>query len=61
MPLIILLLVATASIFNAVLAIRPAATHGEFTEEEIRKKKGNILDDGYGDSLSSVSFSSFQS
>lgn len=43
MPLIILLLVATASIFNAVLAIRPAATHGEFTEEEVRNKKGNLL------------------
>jgi len=43
LPLIILLLVATASIFNAVLAIRPAATHGEFTEEEVRNKKGNLL------------------
>jgi len=43
MPLIILLLVATASIFNAVLAIRPAATHGEFTAEEVRNKKGNLL------------------
>lgn len=42
-PLIVLLLVSTASIFNAVLAIRPAATHGEFTEEEIRNKKGNLL------------------
>ena len=43
LPLIILLVVSTASIFNAVLAIRPAATHGEFTEEEIRNKKGNLL------------------
>lgn len=42
-PLITLLIVSTASIFNAVLAIRPADTHGEFTEEEIRNKKGNLL------------------
>lgn len=31
------------SIFFAVMAIRPAQTHGQFTEEEVRNKKGNLL------------------
>jgi len=43
LPVVILAFTALLSIIFAVLSIRPAKTHGEFTEEEIRKKQGNLL------------------
>ena len=42
-PLIILTVTNILSIIFAIAAIRPEITHGAFTEEEIRNKKGNLL------------------
>ncbi len=42
-PIFILMVASLISIFYAILAIRPDKTHGEFTEEEIRNKQGNLL------------------
>ncbi len=43
LPIIVVLLSASTSIFFAVRAIRPEKTHGSFTEAEIRSKQGNLL------------------
>lgn len=42
-PVFILLISSAVSIIFAVLAINPNKTHGEFTEDAIRNKKGNLL------------------
>jgi hypothetical protein len=42
-PVLIMTLTATLSIMFAILAIRPDVTHGHFSEEDIRNKKGNLL------------------
>lgn len=42
-PVLLLLLTSLASIVFAILAITPERHHGEFTEEEVRDKKGNLL------------------
>lgn len=39
----LLTLACMISIFFAILSIRPNKTQGDFTEEQIRKKKGNLL------------------
>ncbi len=43
LPIAILALASTISIFFAILSTRPVKTHGTFTEEEIRSKHGNLL------------------
>jgi len=42
-PVLIMLTTCSLSIVFAVLAIRPAKSHGEFTEQEIRNRQGNLL------------------
>lgn len=42
-PILVLLIGSTVSIVFGILAITPSKTHGEFTEEEIRNKRGNLL------------------
>ncbi len=42
-PSLLLSIACFFSVVYAVLAIRPVDTHGEFTEEEIRSKQGNLL------------------
>jgi len=42
-PILILTLASVGSIILAILAIRPDKTHGQFTEDEIRNKGGNLL------------------
>lgn len=42
-PILIILVSSVISISLAVLAIIPGKTHGEFTEQEIRDKQGNLL------------------
>ena len=42
-PPFILSIACFFSVVYAVLSIRPVGTHGEFTEEEIRSKQGNLL------------------
>ena len=42
-PVFILMVASLLSIFYAIMAIRPDKIHGEFTEEEIRNKQGNLL------------------
>ena len=42
-PIIVLLLTCIISIIYAVLSIRPLVTQGEFSEDEIRSKSGNLL------------------
>ncbi len=42
-PILVLLIGCTVSIVFAIMAITPSKTHGEFTEEEIRNKRGNLL------------------
>jgi hypothetical protein len=42
-PAFILMISSSFSIFYAIVAISPPKTHGEFTEEEIRNKQGNLL------------------
>ena len=41
--LLVLTLTCIASIFFSILSIRPNKTQGDFTEEEIRDRKGNLL------------------
>jgi chaperonin cofactor prefoldin len=43
LPVFILLLASSVSIFYAIMAINPNKTHGEFTEDQIRNKQGNLL------------------
>ncbi len=43
LPIAILTITNITSIVFAILAITPTQTHGTFTEEEIRNKKGNLL------------------
>lgn len=43
LPILVLTIGCAVSIIFAILAIRPNDEHGQFTEEEIRNKKGNIL------------------
>ncbi|HEY0354654.1 MAG TPA: Pycsar system effector family protein, partial [Flavisolibacter sp.] len=42
-PTVILLIVCLSSIIFAILATRPSVNKGEFTEEDIRQKKTNLL------------------
>jgi len=42
-PILILVITAIASIIYAILSIRPVKTQGDFTEEDIRNKQGNLL------------------
>jgi len=42
-PVFILLTASSISIFYAILAINPNKTHGEFTEDDIRNRQGNLL------------------
>ena len=42
-PIVILLLSSMISVTFAVLSILPSRTHGEFSEEEVGDKKGNLL------------------
>jgi len=42
-PILIMLITSSFSVIFAVLAIRPPKSHGEFTEEEIRNRQGNLL------------------
>jgi hypothetical protein len=42
-PIFILAIINLISITFAIIAIRPIRTQGNFTEEEIRNKKGNLL------------------
>ena len=41
--LLVLTFTCLASIFFSILSIRPNKTQGDFTEEEIRDRKGNLL------------------
>lgn len=42
-PIILLILTSALSIIFAVFSIRPEVSHGEFSREELRAKKGNLL------------------
>lgn len=42
-PVFIMATAGGISMFYAILAVKPDATHGEFSEEEIRSKQGNLL------------------
>jgi len=42
-PVLLLTLGSVGSIIFAILSTRPDSTHGHFTEEQIRNKKGNLL------------------
>ena len=42
-PVFIMATVGGFSMFFAIMAVRPDATHGEFSEEEVRNKQGNLL------------------
>ena len=42
-PIIVLTVCAAISIFFAIISTRPNKTQGQFTEEEIRTKNGNLL------------------
>jgi predicted metal-dependent HD superfamily phosphohydrolase len=42
-PVIMLVLVCVTAIVFSILATRPNVTHGTFTEDDIRKKKTNLL------------------
>lgn len=43
LPILVLTLSSVGSIIFAILSIRPSITHGEFTEEDIRNRQGNLL------------------
>ena len=43
LPVLTLSLTSILSIILAIIAIRPVLTQGDFTEEEIRNKEGNLL------------------
>ena len=42
-PVLLLSITSISSIIFAIIAIRPLLTQGDFTEEEIRNKEGNLL------------------
>lgn len=42
-PIYILTLTSITSIIFAILSITPTVSHGQFTEDDIRNKKGNLL------------------
>lgn len=42
-PILLMLVTSVVSIIFAIIAITPVRSHGEFTEQEIRDKKGNLL------------------
>jgi hypothetical protein len=42
-PIVVLVIASMISVIYAILSIRPAPTHGTFSEEEIREKGGNLL------------------
>ncbi len=42
-PVFIMAISGGISMFYSILAIKPDETHGEFSEEEVRNKKGNLL------------------
>ena len=42
-PTILMLSTSILSVIFAIFSIRPTTTHGEFTEEEVRNKHGNLL------------------
>lgn len=42
-PVFILMVASLISMFYAIMSIRPDKTHGEFTEDDIRNKQGNLL------------------
>jgi len=42
-PIVILMLSSVVSITFAVLSILPSNTHGQFSEDEVRSKRGNLL------------------
>ena len=42
-PVLFILIASVISIAFAIISIIPAKTHGQFTEDEIRSKKGNLL------------------
>lgn len=43
LPIVFLTLGAGGSIFFAILSTRPDSTHGQFTEDQIRNKEGNLM------------------
>ncbi|NND77626.1 MAG: hypothetical protein HKN39_05535 [Flavobacteriales bacterium] len=43
LPIFMLTITAMLSIVFALISIRPTETHGEFTEDEVRNKEGNLL------------------
>ena len=43
LPIFLLTLTSMLSIVFALVSIRPIDTHGEFTEDEVRNKEGNLL------------------
>jgi hypothetical protein len=42
-PVFVLMIASSLSIFYAIMAINPNKTHGEFTEDDVRNKQGNLL------------------
>ena len=56
-PILIMLVGAVSSIVLAILAITPAKTHGRFTANDIRDKKGNLL---YFGNYHSMNFKDFE-
>ena len=56
-PILIMLITSSLSIIFAIFAIRPAKSHGEFTEEEIRNRQGNLL---YFGNYHNMSFRDYQ-
>lgn len=42
-PMVVLMISSVVSIVFAVLSIMPSKTHGEFSEQQVRAKQGNLL------------------
>lgn len=42
-PILLMLITSVVSIIFAIIAITPSQSHGEFTEQEVREKQGNLL------------------
>lgn len=42
-PMVVLMISSVVSIVFAVLSIMPSKTHGEFSEQQVRDKQGNLL------------------
>ena len=55
-PIAIMVIASLVSVIYAILSIRPAFTHGTFTEDEIRDKGGNLLYFGNYHGMSSKDF-----